>query len=186
MLTKRVSASWPSTVGVVEPGSVAETWPCGLIEIDCALVGMVMPGCTTLPCDGDDAALRVHLERAVAGVGEGAVRHRHLEEAFAADGDVEIGAGRRQRALRHQARRADGLDAAAEIDADRQDVALRRGLGADAAHVLVEQILEFGALALVAGRAHVGDVVGDDLDVELLGHHSGRRGVKCAHDCVSY
>ena len=86
-----------------------------------------------------------------------------------------------QRALRHQPRRADGLDAAAEIDADRQDVALRRGLRADAADVLVEQILEFGALALVAGRAHVGDVVGDDLDVEFLGHHSGRRGVKCAH-----
>ena len=79
----------------------------------------------------DDAALRVHLERAVAGVGEGAVRHLDLEEAVAADGEVEVVAGRRQRALRHQPRRADGLDAAAEIDADRQDVALRRGLRAD-------------------------------------------------------
>ena len=82
---------------------------------------------------GDDAALRVHLERAVARVGGGAVRQRDLEEAFAADRDVEVLAGLRQRALRHQARRADGLDAGAEIDADRQDVALRRGLRADAA-----------------------------------------------------
>ena len=48
--------------------------------------------------------------------------------------------------------------------------------------VLVEQILEFRALALVARRAHVGDVVGDDLDVEFLGHHAGRGGVQCAHD----
>src|SRR5665647_2625444 len=96
-------------------------------------------------------------------------------------GDVERGAGCRQRALRHQARRADGLDAAAEIDADRKRVALRRGLRADAADVLVQQILEFDALALVAGGAHVGDVVGDYLDVEFLGHHSSRRGMKCAH-----
>ena len=85
------------------------------------------------------------------------------------------------RALAHHARRADGLDAGAELDADRQDVALVGGLRADAAHVLVEQVLEFGALALVAGGAHVGDVVGDDLDVEFLGHHSGRGGVECAH-----
>ena len=105
-----------------------------------------------------------------------------LEEAFAADRDVEVVAGRRSVPCVISARRADGLDAAAEIDADRQDVALRRGLRADAADVLVEQILEFGALALVAGGAHVGDVVGDDLDVEFLGHHSGRCGVKCAHD----
>ena len=47
--------------------------------------------------------------------------------------------------------------------------------------LFVEQILKFGALALVAGGAHVGDVVGDDLDVEFLGHHPGRRGVKCSH-----
>ena len=35
----------------LDPGKVAETWPCGLIEIACALVGMLMPGCTTLPCE---------------------------------------------------------------------------------------------------------------------------------------
>src|SRR5205823_4141107 len=87
----------------------------------------------------DDAALRVHLERAVARVGESAVRIEDLEEALAADRDVKIIAGGQQRALRHQARRADGLDAAAEVDADRQDVALRRGLRPDTADVFVEQ-----------------------------------------------
>ena len=60
-------------------------------------------------------------------------------------------ARRQQRALRHDARRADDFHAAAEIDADRQDVALGRCLGADAADVLVEQVLEFRTLLLVAG-----------------------------------
>src|SRR6185437_16525378 len=49
---------------------------------------------------GDDAALVVHLEGAIAGVLEGAVRHQDLEKPFARDGEVEIVAGLRQRALR--------------------------------------------------------------------------------------
>ena len=36
-------------VGVVDPGTVTETWPTELTVMDCALDGMVMPGCTTLP-----------------------------------------------------------------------------------------------------------------------------------------
>src|SRR5204863_2585990 len=106
-------------------------------------------------------------------------------KTFAADGDIEVLAGRQERALAHEPRRARSPHAAAEVDAHGQDVALRRGLRADAADMLVEQVLEFGTLALVAGRAHVGDVVGDDLDVEFLGHHAGRCGVERAHGSVS-
>src|SRR3954466_5271192 len=51
LLTKRVSTNCPSTDGELDPGKVAETWPCGLIETACALVGMLTPGCTTLPFD---------------------------------------------------------------------------------------------------------------------------------------
>ena len=42
--------------------------------------------------------------------------------------------------------------AATDVDADRENVALVGGLGADAAQMLVEQVGEFGALALVTGR----------------------------------
>jgi hypothetical protein len=91
----------------------------------------------------------------------------------------------RQRSLRHQPRRADGFYAATEIDADREDRALVGGLRADPADVVVDQVLERGALLLEAGGAQVRDVVGDHLDVELLGRHSGRRGVKSAHGSVS-
>ena len=134
---------------------------------------MVIAGCTTLPCAVTMRPVRVHLERAVARVGVGAVGQLDLEETVAADGDVERAAGLRQRALRHQPRRADGFDAGAEIDADGKDIALRRSLRADAADVIVQQILEFGALALVAGGGHVGEIVGDDLDIELHRHHAG-------------
>ncbi len=131
---------------------------------------------------GHQPALRVELERAVARVGGAPIRHQDLEEAFAADGEVVVLAGLHQVALRHQPRRADRLHAGAELDAGGQDRALGGGLGADTVDVLVEQVLEFRTLALVAGGAHVGDVVGDDLDVEFLGHHSGRGSVECAHD----
>src|SRR4030095_16718634 len=78
-------------------------------------------------------------------------------------------------------RRAGGAHTRADLDPDRQHGALVGGLRADAADLFVEQVLELGALLFVAGGAHVGDVVGDDLDVELLGHHAGRGGVECAH-----
>src|SRR6266702_3208837 len=102
---------------------------------------------------GDDAALIVHLKGAVAGVLVGAVGHQDLEEAFARDRGVEIVAGLRQRALRHAAWRADGLDAAADVDTDGQDGALVGRLGADAADVLVDQVLERRSQLLEAGGA---------------------------------
>ena len=72
---------------------------------------------------------------------------RILKKPSPRDREVEVVAGLRQRALRHAARRADGLDAAADVDADRQDGALVRGLRADAADVLVDQVLERRASA---------------------------------------
>ena len=130
---------------------------------------------------GDDPPGIVHLEGAVAGILKGAVRHQDLEKSLAGDGEIEIVAGHRQRSLGHRSRRSDGLDAAADIDTHRQDGALIRGLGADPADMLVDQILEFGGLLLVTGGLQVRDVVGDDLDAEFLGRHSGRSSMKSLH-----
>ena len=46
---------------------------------------------------------------------------------------------------------------------------------------LIKQILKFDPSALKRGRVHIRDVVGDDLDVELLGQHPGRTDVKRSH-----
>ena len=40
---------------------------------------------------------------------------------------------------------------------------------------LVEQVGELGPRPLERRRVHVGDVVGDDLEIGLLGIHPGRR-----------
>src|SRR6185437_5926423 len=59
--------------------------------------------------------------------------------------------------------------------------ALIGGLRADALHVFVKQVLKLGALALVAGGGHVGDVAGDDLDLQVHGCHAGCRGIERTH-----
>jgi hypothetical protein len=83
--------------------------------------------------------------------------------------------------LGHLPRRADRLDAAADIDAHRQDRPLIGGLRTHAADMFVDQILERCRLPLEAGGTQVRDVVRDDLNVEFLGRHSGRCGVKSLH-----
>jgi hypothetical protein len=47
--------------------------------------------------------------------------------------------------------------------------------------ILVEQIGELGAGALEAGRVDVGDVVGDDFQIGLLGVHAGGGDGECSH-----
>ena len=62
-----------------------------------------MAGMHLIAARGDELALRVGLERAVARVGGRAVGHLHLEEALAVDGDVLRVAGLLQVALRVEA-----------------------------------------------------------------------------------
>jgi hypothetical protein len=99
----------------------------------------------------------------------------HLEPPATLHRDVERVAGRRGAALLHDAVDRGGLDAEAELDARRHDGVGVRRRGAGAALVLVEQVLELGALTLERRRVHVGDVVRDRLHVELLSQHAGRR-----------
>ena len=66
---------------------------------------------------GDELALRVEVEGAVAGVGRAAVRQADSEEAVTAHGDVVFLLGRGQISLNHYAGRRGGLHAGAELDA---------------------------------------------------------------------
>jgi hypothetical protein len=127
-------------------------------------------------------ALTVEFEGAVACVGCATVGHPDTEKAFAPDGEVVFLLRRRQVALGHDARRRAGFHARADLEAGGQDRSLVRRGGPGPAQGLVEQVLELGPLALVAGGAQVGDVVRDDLDVEFLGHHAGGGGVESTHD----
>src|SRR5690606_7180064 len=114
-----------------------------------------------------------------------AVREVDHEIALAADGEVEVLFGGRDIALTHDAGGGRNAHARADLDADRNLCAGFRGRGPGAAVGLVEQVLELGALALEAGGAHVGDVVGDDFDIALLRGHAGRCDVESFHGLES-
>ena len=47
--------------------------------------------------------------------------------------------------------------------------------------ILVEQVLEFGALAFVAGGVHVREIVRDHFHIGLLRQHAGRCDVQGTH-----
>ena len=125
--------------------------------------------------------MRVEFERPISRVSGAAVGQQDFEEAFSANGEIVILACLSQFALAHQARSADSLDARPQFDSGWKDIALGRGLRADAAYIFVEEILEFRTLAFEASGPHVGDIVGDDLNIEFLGHHPGCCCVKCSH-----
>ena len=135
---------------------------------------MVIAGLDHVAVAGDELAGAVLVEGTGARVERLAARAGDLEPAAPVDGEVERVGGLGQRALDVQVADADGAHAEADLRALRHHVlaaAVGHALGALR---LVDQIGEFGAGALERGRVDVGDVVGDDLNVGLLGGHAGR------------
>src|SRR3954453_1668710 len=116
-------------------------------------------------------------DRARAG---GRVGGRHAEPAAVAlERDVERVAGRLQRARRHVV--VDRAELDAEPDLDGVRAALRGVRGGGAALQLRERLLEGRALALVAERVDVGDVVGRDVQHRLVDLQAADRGIHAAH-----
>src|SRR5690606_31047450 len=97
----------------------------------------------------------------------------HHEEAFAADGEVEFTLGDVDVALAHHPGRGNSAHTRADLEAGRNHGSGGRGGRTCPGDLLVEQVLELCAGPLVAGGAHVRDVVGDDFDVAFLSGHAG-------------
>ena len=179
-LTKPASCSWPTVDG--------SAWP-GRTDAHRAVVadGHALrrrrngdAGLDDVAVVGDQLAGRADLERAVAGVAGGAVGHLDLEQAVAADRDVERVRALLQVALAEVARGGDGTGAEADLQAGRQRRLLAAG-GAGLAQVLVHQVLEHRVRTLVAVRRHVGEVVRDGVQLRLLGLHSRLRNPQRSH-----
>ena len=124
---------------------------------------------------GDDLAIAVDLEGAVAAVGGVAGGQGDLEEALALDGQVEGVAGGLQVALFVDARDTRQLDAVARLDPRRHDAVGGRGGEAATVKILDQKVAEFRLSPLEPRGVQVGEVVGDDLDGHLLGEHARRR-----------
>ncbi len=122
---------------------------------------------------GDEAALVIDREIAGTCIGGFPRRHEHLEISFALNGKVVGVAGQGVTALFHNAVDASGLDAGTDLDTCRDNRTRIRGLCAHALDILVEEVLEFGALLFEAHRIHVGNVIGDDFNIHLLSGHAG-------------
>ena len=130
---------------------------------------------------GDELALRIGAERAVARIDGVAVGVGDLEPAPPVDGEVEGIAGRGQRALDIDGTDGGGAHAKADLRAFRHGGARPAAGDALQAFVLIDEIGEFGARALEAGGVDVRDIVRDHLDVLFLGAHARRRDRQRSH-----
>ncbi|MNE17727.1 hypothetical protein D3C80_1107200 [compost metagenome] len=121
---------------------------------------------------GHQLAVLISLERAVAGIGQGAVRHHHLEKALPLDGDVLAVVGLRQVALAVQTLGRHRPHAGTDLQSGRQR-RLLGGLRPRLTHGLVQQIFEHCTLAFKTVSADVGQVVGDHVHIGLLRIQTG-------------
>jgi hypothetical protein len=98
-LIKVVSVSWPTCWAAVCPlqGGADDA-----VAADGDAQGIGRNGDRRLHLEaagGHQLAVLISLERAVAGIGQGAIRHHHLEKALPLDGDILAVVGLRQVAL---------------------------------------------------------------------------------------
>src|SRR3981189_1442572 len=124
-----------------------------------------------VPVRGHDVALRVEMKSSAAGVGGVAAGQLHLEKSLAFNSQIERIAGRAHVALQLNDLRRGRTSAETDLQACRN----RRLLGRRRSrhdHILVEQILKLEPPSPETGRAGVGQVVGDGIEIELLRLHA--------------
>lgn len=119
------------------------------------------------------------LKEPAPGVHEFAV-HIHLEKAVALNCHVQRVAGILEIALGKELVHGCRPHAHADLDAHRQTV-VAVGNGTGDLHGLVHQVFELGPAFFEARGVDVGQVVGNDVNVELLGHHAGGARVQGTH-----
>src|SRR6202000_867371 len=103
------------------------------------------------------------------------VGHKKLEEARTLNGKIERVAGRRRRSLCLDDFRRSGANAKTDLQTGCNG-GLLRGRGAGHDLVLVKKIGELNAPLLETRCAGVRKVVGDVVEVQLLGRHAASGG----------
>ena len=121
----------------------------------------------------------IELERARARVHKLAV-HIHLKEAIAFNGHVQRVASILKVALCKKLVYSRGASTHADLYAHGQAV-VTLGDSASHAHGLVHKIFKLGPALFEPRGVDVGQVVGNHVDIELLGHHAGGACPKRSH-----
>ena len=112
------------------------------------------------------------MQGTVTGIGIRAVRHLDMDKALSADGDIGRGAGFVQRTLSMNTGGRHRTHTGTQLQTGRQ----RGLLGAHRtrlADVLIKQIFKHRTLAFKTVGADVGQVVGNNIQVRLLGFKPG-------------
>jgi hypothetical protein len=120
---------------------------------------------------GDDVAILVELELPGAGVCQFARRLQHLEEAVALDHHIERVAGLRKGSFGEDNLVRRGVRTQTELQPGGNQGLLPGGR-AGRQHALIHQVLELRAAHFVADGVGVGQVIGDIVQVQLLGLHA--------------
>ena len=128
---------------------------------------------------GDHVAVLVQVESAGARIGDVAGGAADLEETAALDDHVERIAGGGEIALREDDLVRGSARAQSKLQAGGNHGLLSGG-GAGLENILIHEVLELRAAHLVAGGVGVGQVVGDVIDVHLLGVHAAGSAVECS------
>jgi hypothetical protein len=129
----------------------------------------------------DNRAVGCEAECAVSGVPCGAVGQGDLEVALALNCHVQRIAGLGQRTLLMDRVNRRRFDAESDLRAGRNEASGVGTVRSDAPQILIHQVLKLGPLSLVSGGAQIGDVVGYDFDVRVLGLHARARDIKRPH-----
>jgi len=110
------------------------------------------------------------VKAATTGIGRLSVWHKDLEVTIALNGDVEGVAGRLEVALGLKDFSGGGAGAKADLQSGRNR--LLRGSGAGGYGVLVNEVLKLNAPLAESCGICVGQVVGNVVQIGLLGRHS--------------
>jgi len=98
-----------------------------------------------------------------------------MKHAPALHRDIQIVTGLGEVALFNNPVDGARFNADTDLNARRFDIAFVRRIDPLAGQILIQQVLEFSPLPLETGGVHIGQVIGYDLDIELLGQHAGGR-----------
>ena len=102
--------------------------------------------------------------------GDGAIGFGHLKEAGTLNGKIEIVTGLVEVALSHDHFCGGGAGAESDLQTGRGGLLALRGTGRN--HVLVDHVFKLKPAAAEACSGGVGEVVGDGVEVCLLGAHA--------------
>ena len=122
----------------------------------------------------DDNAVSVSLKSAVSGIaGTFALGQFNLKIPSAANCQIQTVVGFRQAAAFRNTVNGRGSDTQTKLNAGGHHSLIRGRNCTRTNNVLIQQVVKFGSPFGISRSVHIGDVVGNHVNIRLLSQHSG-------------